>query len=242
MARLPRLTLAGYPHHIILRGNNRQSIFLEEQDREVFLALLADHAGRHQAAVHAYQLMDNHIHLLVTPRAPESIPQLMQALGRSYVQAFNRRHGRTGTLWEGRYRCTVLDAETWLMPCMVYLDLNPVRAGLVVQPADYRWSSYGHWAGLRVDRGLTPAAQYWALGNTPFAREAGYVALVQAGITAAQQQAITAAALGGWALGPPEFVDDLQAQTPRRLVPAKVGRPRKIASKSDENSAPSQRP
>lgn len=225
MARLPRLTLPGHLHHILQRGNNRQPIFADREDYETMLALLADNAPRHGIAVHAYVLMGNHFHLLATPSTAEGLPQWMQAVGRRYVQYFNRRHGRTGTLWEGRYRCAILEPERYLLPAMVYLDWNPVRAALVAQPADYPWSSHAHWVGLRNDRLLTPHAQYWALGNTPFAREAAYAQRVQAGIGSAEQQALTDSALGGWALGTPEFVEALQQRTPRRVARGRAGRP-----------------
>lgn len=225
MARLPRLTLPGHLHHILQRGNNRQPIFADREDYETMLALLVDNAPRHGIAVHAYVLMGNHFHLLATPSTAEGLPQWMQAVGRRYVQYFNRRHGRTGTLWEGRYRCAILEPERYLLPAMVYLDWNPVRAALVAQPADYPWSSHAHWVGLRNDRLLTPHAQYWALGNTPFAREAAYAQRVQAGIGSAEQQALTDSALGGWALGTPEFVEALQQRTPRRVARGRAGRP-----------------
>ena len=231
MARLPRLTLAGHLHHVIQRGNNRQPIFADPEDRETILALLADNAPKHGVAVHAYVLMDNHFHLLVTPGTAEGLPRLMQAIGRRYVQYFNRRHARTGTLWEGRYRSTLLQPERYLLPCMAYLDLNPVRSGEVAQAADYPWSSHAHWVGLRHDRLLTPHALYWALGNTPFAREAAYGALVQAGIGVHVQEALTASALSGWALGEPKFLLDLQGDTPRRVTRGQAGRP-PISSKS----------
>lgn len=228
MARLPRLTLPGYLHHVIQRGNNRQPIFQDGEDFETMLALLADNALRYGVAIHAYVLMDNHFHLLVTPSASEGLPQMMQAVGRRYVQFFNRRHVRSGTLWEGRYRSTVLQPERHLLPCMVYMDLNPVRGGLVAHPADYPWSSHAHWRGVRNDRLLTPHALYWALGNTPFAREAAYAALVQAGIGSLEQTALTASALSGWALGDTDFIEGLQKQTPRRVAQGQAGRPKNV--------------
>jgi len=228
MARLPRLTLSGHLHHVIQRGNNRQPIFQDGEDFDTMLGLLADNALQHGVAVHAYVLMDNHFHLLVTPSSADALPQMMQAVGRRYVQYFNRRHVRTGTLWEGRYRSTVLQAERYLLPCMVYLDLNPVRAGLVANAADYPWSSHAHWRGVRNDRLLTPHALYWALGNTPFAREAAYAALVQAGIGSLEQTALTASALSGWALGDAEFIEVLQKQTPRRVLQGQAGRPKRV--------------
>ena len=225
MARLPRLSLAGYPHHIIQRGNNRQMICADAQDFEAMLALLADNAQKFAVAVHAYVLMDNHFHLLATPATAEALPLMMQAVGRSYVRYFNQRHGRTGTLWEGRYRSTLIETERYLLACMVYIDLNPVRAAMVAQPAAWPWSSHAHYLGQRSDKLVTPHALYWALGNTPFAREAAYAALVQAGIGSAEQAALTDAALRGWALGDANFVAELQKKSPRRVAKARPGRP-----------------
>lgn len=225
MARLPRLSVPGYPHHIIQRGNNRQAVFLTDADRRVFLDLLRDSAARHAIAVHAYVLMDNHFHLLVTPPSAEALSRFMQAQGRGYVRHVNDTHHRSGTLWEGRYRAAVLQAEPYLLPCMVYLDLNPVRAGLVSQAQDYPWSSHGHHAGVQADKCVTPHPLVWALGNTPFERETRYRHLVQLGVTPQQQSALTDSALSGWALGSPEFVARLQQTSARRLSRASPGRP-----------------
>jgi putative transposase len=175
--------------------------------------------------VHAYVLMSNHLHLLVTPRLEKGLPLMMQDVGRSYVRQFNQRHGRTGTLWEGRYRSTLIQTERYFLACMVYIDLNPVRAGMVTQAADFLWSSHAHYTGTRQDPWLTPHALYWSLGNTPFARELAYAQLVQAGIEQSQQHALTSATLSGWALGEESFVSGLQRLTPRRVSKAAAGRP-----------------
>ena len=131
MARLPRLTVPGYPHHIIQRGNNRQAIFSSTADYQMLLALIDESAHKFGVALHAYVLMGNHFHLLATPTTEEGLPQMMQAIGRRYVRYFNDRQARSGTLWEGRYRSTLIDTERYLLACMAYIDLNPVRAGLV---------------------------------------------------------------------------------------------------------------
>lgn len=225
MARLPRLTLPGYPHHVIQRGNNRQPIFLDAADRAHMLALLAEYAPAFKVAIHAYVLMDNHLHLLVTPETADGLPKLMQAVGRRYVRYFNDRHGRTGTLWEGRYRSTVIETERYLLTCMAYIDLNPVRAGMVAQAGDHVGSSHAHYVGLRQDKLITPHPLWWTLGNTPFAREAAYAELVHAGVGAADQTALTASALRGWALGGPDFAAHLQTLTARRTRPQRPGRP-----------------
>ena len=225
MARLPRLTLPGYPHHVIQRGNNRQAIFSSVADYETLLRLLDENARKFEVAIHAYVLMGNHFHLLATPQTADGLPQMMQAVGRRYVRYFNDVQQRSGTLWEGRYRSTLIQAERYLLPCMAYIDLNPVRAGLVAHARDYPWSSYGHYAGQRIDKIITPHALVWALGNTPFAREAAYAELVQSGINLVQQTALTDSALSGWALGDPGFVADLQTRTERRVVKSTAGRP-----------------
>lgn len=225
MARLPRLTVPGYPHHVIQRGNNRQPIFSSAADREFFLDLLDENARKVGVAIHAYVLMDNHFHLLATPQTDTALPQMMQAVGRRYVRYFNDLQQRTGTLWEGRYKSTLVQAERYLLACMVYIDLNPVRAGMVTQARDYPWSSHAHYIGLRKDRLVTPHPLYWILGNTPFAREAAYGDLVQAGVSAHQQEALTQSTLHGWALGEPAFVGALQKTTARRLSKKSAGRP-----------------
>lgn len=218
MARLPRLTLPGYPHHIIQRGNNRQMIFADTQDFATMMALLAENAHKFAVAVHAYVLMDNHFHLLATPATAEALPLMMQAVGRSYVRYFNQRHARSGTLWEGRYRSTLIETERYLLACMVYIDLNPVRAGMVAQPGAWQWSSHAHYLGQRIDKLVTPHALYWALGNTPFAREAAYAGLVQAGIGMGDQAALTDAALSGWALGDTIRTTDKASARPGRFL------------------------
>jgi putative transposase len=225
MARLPRLTVPGYPHHVIQRGNNRQPIFANDADRRMLLALWVEYADAFRVAVHAYVLMGNHFHLLATPTSETGLPQMMQAVGRRYVRYFNDVHGRSGTLWEGRYRSTLIETERYLLACMVYIDLNPVRARLVAEAHDYPWSSHGHHIGLQQDKLITSHALFWALGNTPFAREAAYVELVRGGLHTEDQEKLTEATLKGWALGGADFLTDLQHRTERRATRSKAGRP-----------------
>ncbi|MES2415391.1 MAG: transposase [Pseudomonadota bacterium] len=225
MARLPRLTLPDIPHHVIQRGNNRQPIFRSAADREYLLGLLYDSSRKFDVAVHSYVLMDNHFHLLMTPRTDTGLPQMMQAVGRSYVRYFNDLYQRSGTLWEGRYRSTLIQTDRYMLACMAYIDLNAVRAGLVAEPADFAWSSYGHYTGRHVDRLVTPHSLFWTLGNTPFAREVAYAEMVHAGLTSQQQEALTTSALSGWALGEAGFVADLQKRTTRRVQRMQAGRP-----------------
>ncbi|WP_431095144.1 transposase [Polaromonas aquatica] len=235
MARLPRLTLPGYVHHIIQRGNNRGEIFSSAADYPVLLGFLEENARKFGVALHAYVLMGNHFHLLATPSTADGLPQMMQSAGRRYVRYFNDSQGRSGTLWEGRYRATVIEAERYLLPCMTYLDLNPVRAGLVAETRDYPWSSHGHYAGLRIDSLLTPHPLVWALGNTPFAREAAYAELVRAGISPEQQDRLTRSALSGWVLGDEGFIAELQKRTDRRLTKNQPGRPVRVKAEDQKD-------
>jgi len=225
MARLPRLTLSGYPHHVVQRGNNRESIFTAATDRQFLLDLLRENARKWGVALHAYVLMDNHFHLLATPTTEDGLPHMMQAVGRSYVRYFNDKTHRSGTLWDGRYKSTVIQAEAYLLICMAYMDLNPVRAGTVSFPAAYPWSSHGHYVGQRVDPLITPHPLVWELGNTPFAREAGYADILKSGISSTQQHALTQSVLLGWALGDDKFVASLQGKTTRRVSKGLAGRP-----------------
>ncbi|WP_210544556.1 transposase [Rhodoferax sp. PAMC 29310] len=234
MARLPRFTLPGYAHHVIQRGNNRQAIFAGPENYQALQELLAESAKKFDVDIHAYVFMGNHFHLLLMPRTDEGLPLMMQAVGRRYVRYFNDLQGRTGTLWEGRYRSTVIEAEQFLLACMTYIDLNPVRAGMVAHAGDYPWSSYGHYTGQRIDKLITPHPLLWELGNTPFAREAAYADMVQTGINMVQQATLTDSALNGWALGSSAFVDDLQKRTPRRLSKSSPGRPISTLKNSDE--------
>lgn len=227
MARLSRLIVPGHPHHVIQRGNNRQPTFLDASDFEFMLGLLGEYASRERVSIHSYVLMDNHLHLLATPETSAGLPALMQSVGRRYVQRFNTRHQRSGTLWEGRYRATAVQTERYLLACMVYIDLNPVRAGVVAQAADYGWSSHRHYVGLRHDPLVSPHTLFWQLGNTPFEREASYARLISEGVSEQQQKQLTESALKGWALGGEAFVSGIQGQTARRVTRARAGRPRR---------------
>lgn len=162
MARLPRFDVPGYPQHVIQRGNNRSIIFAGEEDYTFYLEKLGEACKKYQCDLHAYVLMTNHVHLLMTPHLKGSIGKVMQMLGRYYVQYFNYQYNRTGTLWEGRYKATVLDSEQYLLSCSRYIELNPVRADIVKHPADYPWSSY-HCNALGESNSLIKAIQFTIL-------------------------------------------------------------------------------
>lgn len=230
MARLPRLTLPGMAHYVIQRGNNQQAIFQDAQDYAVLKDLLREMARRFQVEVHGYVLLPSQFHVLATPETEEGLPLFMQSVGRSYVRYFNNRHGRSGTLWEGRYRSTVLEAPGYLLPCMVLLELQPVEQGLIGQAQDYAWSSCAHNVGRQQDGLVRSHAQYWALANTPFAREAAYQRVLEQGVAQAVAEEILEAASKGWALGSPHFVARLQQGTERRLTRRRPGRPARAQS------------
>lgn len=225
MARLPRLVVPGLPHHIIQRGNDRQLVFRDAADYLFFLDRLRDGARRFKVAIHAYVLMPNHLHLLATPSDEQGLSRMMQWIGRYYVPYFNHKYQRTGTLWQGRYRATVIDAEPYLMLCSRYIELNPVRAGMVAACSDYPWSSYPHHAGIKSDPVISDHPLYWALGNTPFEREAAYKKLVEQGLDERDVRQLSEATLKGWPLGSEQFKLLLERQTQRRVRPSRRGRP-----------------
>jgi putative transposase len=225
VARLPRLTIPGFPHHLIQRGNDRRAIFVDDADRERYLTLLREVAAAIGMAVHAYVLMPNHVHLLVTPVGERDVGRAVQALGRRYVRWFNDRHRRTGALFEGRYRSTVVEADRYLLAVMRYIELNPVRAALAEQPAAFRWSSHGHHVGRGVDPLITDHAVYWALGNTPFDRQAAYRQLFEHGPADAELAAIRRATHGGWLLGSSTAAP--RHAVSRRPEIRRAGRPRR---------------
>lgn len=226
MARLSRLAIPGEVHHLIQRGHDQQAIVRDDEDRRAFIDALRECAALHKVAIHAYVLMDNHLHLLATPPAPDSLSRMMQSLGRRYVARFNRRHGRSGGLWEGRFRAAPLE-PAWLLSCMRYIELNPVRAGLVERPESYAWSSAAHHLGAVRDPLVHDHAGFWAMGNTPFERDANYRRYMEEGCSPEEMQALLAAALRGWPLGSAAFRAQLAKQTDRPLAPRPRGRPRR---------------
>jgi putative transposase len=232
MARQARISLPHHTYHLIQRGNNRQEIFASDEDRRMMMHLLLEASRKHEVAVHSYVLMSNHVHLLVTPTSAEGMPLMMQQVGRSYVRRFNDSQGRSGTLFEGRYRSSLVQTERFLLACMSYIDLNPVRAHICAQPQDYRWSSYAHYSGGLPDRLITPHPHFFNLGNTPFAREQAYVQLVQQGLAQALQENITRSLIKNHGLGDEGFLQTLERQTQRRLQPGRKGRPFGSESKS----------
>ncbi|MFG6416210.1 transposase [Roseateles sp. DC23W] len=229
MARLPRLILAQQPHHVILRGNNRQAIFYSDLDREFLQTTLKEVAVQYRVAIHAYVLMDNHLHLLLSPADADALSRMMQSLGRRYVGWFNARHQRSGTLWEGRFRAGVVEGDRHLLACMRYIELNPVRAGVCAEAAQWPWSSAAHHLGQERSPLITEHEMYWSLGNTPFEREHAYRELLAQGVGRMEQAEFTEAVLRGRPLGSERFMRLLAVDHAAVVVRRPRGRPRKLA-------------
>jgi putative transposase len=225
MARLPRLIVPHQPHHVIQQGNDRQPIFREPEDYLRLLGWLRDSAKEYKVAIHAYVLLPNQLQLLATPGDEEGLAQTMQRVGRYYVPWYNAKYARSGSLFQGRFKTSVIDAASFFLQCSLYIASSPVRAQLAGDALAYPWSSYAHHAGVKRDPLVTDHALYWALGNTPFQREALYKELAERSLTAAQLALIEQAVLKGWPLGSDAFKADLQKKAQRQVLPAKRGRP-----------------
>jgi putative transposase len=225
MARLPRLIVPNQSHYVIQRGLNGLALFCDAGDHEAFLGWLRTAARQYKVAVHAYTLLPGELHLLVTPADPEGLGGMMQWIGRYYVPYYNQKYARAGTLWQGRYKTSVVDAENYLLGCSQYIEFAAVRSGLAGSAADYPWSSYPHHAGIKPDGAVTDHPLYWALGNTPFQREAAYIELAGRGLSGTEVKVIEAAVLKGWPLGSDKYKMDLQNRMKRQVLPAKRGRP-----------------
>jgi putative transposase len=227
MARLPRFSIPGQPQHVIVRGNNRSEIFCADEDYRFYLEKLKLACDKHGCDLHAYVLMTNHVHLLITPREEDGIGKALQMLGRYYVQYFNYTYQRTGTLWEGRYKATLIDSETYLLTCMRYIELNPVRADMVSHPSEYPWSSYRYNALGQPNPLVTPHLQYRRLGKTDEERQAAYRQLFRHHIPEASLAEIREATNKAWVLGNDRFKQRIQKQLERRVEPAARGGDRK---------------
>jgi len=227
MARLPRFVIPGQPQHVIQRGNNREVVFVADEDYLYYLSVLKDACQKYQCDLHAYVLMTNHTHLLITPHAENSISKVMQSLGRYYVQYFNHQYRRTGTLWEGRYKATLLDSEQYLLVCSRYIELNPVRAGMVNQPEDYPWSSYHSNALGKDDKLLMTHNVYQALGKDHEERCNNYRELFKHHASEKELDDIREATNKAWVLGNDKFRGQIEKLTERQAGPKSKGGDRK---------------
>lgn len=226
MPRKPRFNLAGIPQHIIQRGNNRDPCFYSEEDYRHYLDDLRESALKYDCRIHAYVLMTNHVHLLVTPMVENGISQMMQALDRRYVKYFNYAHQRTGTLWEGRFKSSLIDSEIYLLTCMCYIELNPVRARMVEHPGEYKWSSYQYNAQMSNDKLIEYHPIYMGLGETFDNRQYVYRELFQRHLDNDVIHQIRDALNHELVLGRSYFKDKIEEITSRQIRLGKSGRPR----------------
>lgn len=244
MARLARLSIEGWPHLVLQRVHEGQLMVRDDTDRAALLDALREAARLANVSIHAYSIGADRLLLLATPHDAQGLSRMMQAFGRRYVAVFNRRYSRSGSLWAERFRTTVIEPQPHLLDGMAYvelfalgLDTHPAAGSLAERAAADRGSSAAHHLGRRSDVLVSDHPLYWALGNTPFEREAAYRKRLDEGLSATQRAAITDALHKGWALGDDAFRAELAKRCQRRLAPLRRGRPRKNASLSPSSGA-----
>ncbi|MEO5596598.1 MAG: transposase [Lysobacteraceae bacterium] len=231
--RRPRLDLPGIPMHLTHRGVNRGATFVDDDDRAAYMQALEVAASAQQVAIHAYVLMSNHVHLLVSTTQVGGVSRMMQAVGRRYVRTFNARHRRSGTLWEGRFKSCLVDSDRYLLTCMRYIELNPVRAAIVGAPWEHRWSSVHAHLGLRHDARWTPHAAFLALGANEELRRAAYRALLTESVSTDDLTTIRDHMRQERALGSPRFHAMVEQALGR---PAAIRRPGRPPAAANSNS------
>ncbi|WP_286232923.1 transposase [Thalassotalea sediminis] len=229
MARLPRLDLPNIPQHVIQRGNNRQSCFYQEKDYKAYLNWLKHYAYKSDVLIHAWVLMTNHVHLLCTPVKPKGVSLMMQGLGRRYVQYFNHSYQRTGGLWEGRFKSCLVQDNNYLLEVYRYIELNPVRAGMVKEPANYPWSSYQINALGKHSSLCTQHEQYIALGQSDVQRQMSYKTLFTFSMNESDEQCIRNSVNKGITLGDDKFKSTIEMLTGKRVNSGLRGRPKSVA-------------
>ena len=227
MPRKPRYYLAGVPCHVIQRGHNREPCFSSPEDFRYYLQCLREACLKHAVAVHAYVLMTNHVHLLMTPETPDGISRVLQTVGRRYVQYVNVSYRRSGTLWEGRHKASLIDSEHYLMCCYRYIELNPVRAGMVRTPADYPWSSFQANAHGKGDQLTHPHEVYQGLGKTDADRQRAYRELFRQRPDPADMQSLREAISLCVPVGNERFKSQIERRLKQRISYLPRGRPRK---------------
>ena len=237
MPRRARLRLAGVPLHLIQRGNNRSACFFAVEDYSLYLLHLGELSRKFGCLVHAYVLMTNHVHLLLTPQEADSASLTMKHLGQRYVQYVNRTYHRSGTLWEGRFKSCLSQNESYVLACYRYIELNPVRAGMCAHPGDYRWSSYAANAGGKPDALVAAHDEYRRLGPTGEARRDAYRRLFETQLDPAVVGAIREATSGNFALGNQRFQTEIESMLGRRARRGTAGRPRLERREDDVKTA-----
>lgn len=223
-----RICVPGLPHHVVQRGNDRQATFYRHDDYARYLDILADALQEHEVALHAYVLMTNHVHMLMTPTSPTGLSRVMQALGRKFVRYINGTYRRTGTLWEGRFKNSVVDSTSYCLACYRYIELNPVRAGISGSVADYPWSSYRANALEQSNPLLTPHPVYLGMAESPSARAAHYRKLVHERLDENLVNELRYSTAKCLPLGDDRFKAQIEKQLGRRVGSGRVGRPRKL--------------
>ena len=226
MARKPRFTLPGIPQHIIQRGNNRAPCFFAEDDYLRYLEVLEESAEKNGVAIHAYVLMTNHVHLLATPGHEHGISHMMQDLGRKYVRYINMAYHRSGTLWEGRFKASLVDSQAYLLTCMRYIEFNTVRAGMVSHPGEYRWSSYAYNATGAIDGLITSHPLYVSLATDEEQRRYRYCELFRTHMEDSDLHEIREALSQELVLGRDDFKSQIEEMAQRQTRPGQRGRPR----------------
>jgi len=226
MARLPRLYAPSIAQHVAQRVADGRIAFIDDEDYLLFTGLLSEAVSSHGVALHAYVLLPSQIRLLATPPDAGAIGRVMQFIGRRYVPHLNRRTGRSGALWERRYRSTLIDPDVHLLEAMRYIERQPVAEGLATGPEQWRWSSHGHHVGREQQPFVNDHFRYWSLSDTPFERQANYRALVDLPLDPAALGRIERAVDRGWALGDANFLSTLAGELNRRAGPLRRGRPR----------------
>lgn len=226
MARLPRLTLTGEPHLVLLRGLAQRVIVSDDEDRRLALAALSEAASQHGLALHAYALMTDRLRLLASPAGPHSLALAMQDFGRRYVAGFNRRHGQRGTLWDGRYRGCAVQPGAWALAALLLVEGEPARLNGAVEATERpRWTSAAHHLGHLRDPLVSPLLAYWQLGNTPFEREAAYARRLADGLPAVLHSRLEAGCRQGWPVGDGGYLDAVAKRVERPIHGRPRGRP-----------------
>ncbi len=225
MARLARLCIAEHLHLVIQRSRGDEPVLASAGDNDAYLACLCQAAVAANVAIHAFALTPTQVRLLATPSDDSGLGAMMQSAGRSFVASYNRRHGRRGPLWDGRFHATVVDAEPHFIECMRFVETAPVQMRLAERAEQWPWSSAAHHSGRKVAAGLAEHRLLWTLGNTPFEREMAYKRLLELPLGEARASEIESAALRGWAIGTTRFIESIAALVNRRLLPSRRGRP-----------------
>lgn len=227
MPRIQRLAVPGVALHVVQRGNNRQAVFFHEADYISYLDLMFESAGQYAVSIHAFVCMTNHVHILLTPWGEDSVSRLMQRLGALYASGINAVYSRTGSLWEGRFKSSLVDSERHVLACYRYIEMNPVRAGMVVHPADYRWSSYRHHTESLNDYPIRPHSEWLALGSNPGERRKRYLELIDDGLRNDDIELFRRCTRKGLPAGSVRFKQEIETALSRRIGDGQRGRPRK---------------